>query len=173
MKYCNLSLYFYFHNFKYNQSMSWCPAPQCVLAIEANHLLGYQQNCKCDCGHQFCFSCGNECHDPLPCDLISKWKKDDYIETVSYLTVNVKICPGCSSPIEKDGGCNCVVGAYFLLLSNEIDTWFKEMNYRWHQIRFQKCVSCDIEFCWRCNGGWDHAEVHEFCSNEVAENEER
>lgn len=108
--------------------MRWCPAPNCDLAIRAPYLLSYQQNCVCDCGQRFCFSCGDESHDPLPCNLISKWKQGGYDETLFYLTVNTKSCPRCTVIIEKDGGGNCVVGSCSLFCSSYIF----DFN-RWHR----------------------------------------
>lgn len=89
--------------------MRWCPSPGCNLAVKANHLLAYRQNCTCLCGHRFCFSCGDEPHDPIPCHLIESWKKNDNDKTIEYLTKFTKCCPKCNSLIEKNGGCNHMV----------------------------------------------------------------
>lgn len=29
----------------------------------------------CNCGHTFCFACGENWHDPVRCGLIKKWQK--------------------------------------------------------------------------------------------------
>lgn len=95
--------------------MRWCPAPDCSLAIQINSSLrmDYVQNCTCTCGEQFCFDCGDECHDPLPCYLFSKWKMDRLCATA----LDVKKCPNpdCVVRFEKDGGCNYMVSDFLLL----------------------------------------------------------
>lgn len=93
----------------YNHQLRWCPGPGCNLAIKANHLLAYQQKCTCTCGHSFCFNCSADQHDPISCNLIEKWLKDDNDETVMYITKYTKGCPKCKSLIEKNGGCNHMV----------------------------------------------------------------
>lgn len=102
-------------NFKCNRWLRWCTAPHCPLVIRADPMLklDYKQNCMCLCGQRFCFNCRDECHDPLPCDLISKWKKHDYSKIAVYLTLDLKNCPNCALLIEKNGGCNRMVSEEF------------------------------------------------------------
>lgn len=93
--------------------MRWCPAQNCTLAVQANQLFSHRQNCMCECGQKFCFNCSNECHDPLPCDLIAKWKKDDYYKTILYLQLSMNTCPMCTVHIEKDDGRRYMVKGTF------------------------------------------------------------
>eukprot|EP00658_Telonema_sp_P-2_P080462 TRINITY_DN8011_c0_g1_i1.p1 TRINITY_DN8011_c0_g1~~TRINITY_DN8011_c0_g1_i1.p1 ORF type:complete len:226 (-),score=34.26 TRINITY_DN8011_c0_g1_i1:39-716(-) len=52
-------------------------------------------------------------------------KEKDDGETVNWLLINTKPCPGCNNPIEKNGGCNHMT-----------------------------CNKCRHEFCWVCMGKW-------------------
>lgn len=65
----------------------------------------------CRCNHVFCFSCGENWHDPVKCSLLRKWIKkcDDDSETSNWIAANTKECPRCNATIEKDGGCNHMV----------------------------------------------------------------
>ncbi|XP_055297193.1 E3 ubiquitin-protein ligase ariadne-1-like [Sitodiplosis mosellana] len=110
---------------EHNHSLRWCPSPGCSLAVKANHLIAYRQNCKCQCGQNFCFNCGDDSHDPIPCNLMKNWKKNDNDKTIEYLTKYTKCCPKCHSIIEKNGGCNHMT-----------------------------CRKCNHEFCWLCFGNW-------------------
>lgn len=100
--------------FQYNHSLRWCPSPGCTFAIRVNRLLAYRQNCTCKCGYTFCFNCGDENHDPIPCTLLKNWKRNDNDLTVEYLTKYTKSCPKCDSLIEKNGGCNHMVWMNFI-----------------------------------------------------------
>lgn len=98
---------FDFHIFKHNDHLRWCP--NCASAIHCLKSSG-TQNCMCACGKRFCFACGGDCHDPLPCELISKWEKVDY-EAALRLTWNAEKCPKCGVLVEKDGGNNYMVSS--------------------------------------------------------------
>ncbi|POS85938.1 RING/U-box [Erysiphe pulchra] len=64
------------------EKMRWCPAPDCVNAIECGikkkDLNMVVPTVTCNCKHRFCFGCGLADHQPAPCN----------------------------STIEKNGGCN-------------------------------------------------------------------
>lgn len=126
--------------------LCWCPAPNCVYAIECNiggassasrssnkrrrkdgprsHIV---PTVKCLCGHFFCFSCGNGGHAPAVCDVVRMWirKCEDDSETANWISANTKECPNCDSSIEKNGGCN-----------------------------HMSCRKCRHEWCWMCMGPW-------------------
>lgn len=87
----------------------------------------YRSGCLCTCGYDVCFNCGDEAHDPVSCDLMSKWKTNGHEETVTYITKYTKACPKCESLIEKNGGCNHMT-----------------------------CRKCKFEFCWLCFGKWQN-----------------
>ena len=94
-----------------------------------------------DCGgyHFFCWECGDEGHAPLGCKLWKKWEekcslinsgnfessKDEDVNGLLWLTSNNRICPKCSSHVEKADGCNHV-----------------------------QCVQCRHDFCWICLESW-------------------
>lgn len=80
----------------------------------------------------FCYSftCGENWHEPVKCDLLKTWKKkcDDDSETSNWIAANTKECPKCKVVIEKDGGCNHMV--------------CKNQN-------------CKADFCWVCLSAWE------------------
>ncbi|KAI9824373.1 MAG: hypothetical protein M1819_000878 [Sarea resinae] len=113
------------------ENLKWCPAPNCVYAIECGvkkrELGSVVPTVHCSCGHQFCFGCTLNDHQPAPCSLVKKWLKkcEDDSETANWISANTKECPRCSSTIEKNGGCNHMT-----------------------------CRKCKHEFCWMCMGVW-------------------
>jgi len=111
-----------------NRLLRWCPAPDCGHAVKVAH-----HDCKpvtCNCGHTFCFACGENWHDPVRCKWLRQWIKkcDDDSETSNWIAANTKECPKCHVTIEKDGGCNHMVC---------------------------KNQSCKADFCWVCLGPWE------------------
>ncbi|ANB15420.1 E3 ubiquitin-protein ligase HEL1 [Sugiyamaella lignohabitans] len=125
-----------------NQHYKWCPAPDCDNAIECNvdfqDLKKVVPSVKCSCGHEFCFGCGDDEHQPAMCVLVKKWRqkcKDDS-ETANWIAANTHDCPNCKAVIEKNGGCN-----------------------------HMKCRKCKHEFCWICFGNWtEHGTEYYNCS---------
>jgi len=111
-----------------NRLLRWCPQPDCSNALKVLHV--EPRPVTCTCGHTFCFSCGENWHDPVKCHLIKKWQKkcDDDSETSNWIAANTKECPKCNVTIEKDGGCNHMVC---------------------------KNQSCKADFCWVCLGPWE------------------
>ncbi|KAM7311629.1 E3 ubiquitin-protein ligase arih1 [Ixodes scapularis] len=111
-----------------NRLLRWCPQPECNNAIKVQYV--DTQPVTCSCSHTFCFSCGENWHDPVKCHLLKKWQKkcDDDSETSNWIAANTKECPKCNVTIEKDGGCNHMV--------------CKNQN-------------CKADFCWVCLGPWE------------------
>ncbi|TKY85350.1 hypothetical protein EX895_005512 [Sporisorium graminicola] len=111
--------------------LRWCPAPNCELAVEchvSNKMLNkVVPSVACDCGHPFCFGCGNVAHAPAICPIAKMWLKkcEDDSETANWISANTKECPKCTSTIEKNGGCNHMT-----------------------------CRKCKYEWCWICAGPW-------------------
>lgn len=76
--------------------MRWCPAPNCEYAVEchvpAKKLDTIVPTVCCDCGHRFCFGCGNPEHQPAVCMLVKRWLKkcEDDSETVS-MSIRVRV----------------------------------------------------------------------------------
>jgi ariadne-1 len=113
------------------ENLKWCPSPNCVFAVDckvkSRDLGRIVPTVNCDCGHQFCFGCTLNDHQPAPCNLVKKWLKkcEDDSETANWISANTKECPRCHSTIEKNGGCNHMT-----------------------------CRKCRHEFCWMCMGVW-------------------
>ncbi|CAD5324327.1 unnamed protein product [Arabidopsis thaliana] len=108
-----------------NNMVKWCPSkPHCgsaIRKIEDGHDV---VEVGCSCGLQFCFSCLSESHSPCSCLMWKLWKKkcEDESETVNWITVNTKLCPKCSKPIQKRDGCNlmtCKCGQHFCWLCGQ------------------------------------------------------
>tara|TARA_R110002003_G_scaffold104_35_gene8508 strand:- start:10325 stop:11641 length:1317 start_codon:yes stop_codon:yes gene_type:complete len=113
------------------ENLKWCPAPDCKYAVEcpvkSKDLSKIVPTVHCDCGHDFCFGCALNNHQPAPCSLVKRWLKkcEDDSETANWISANTKECPKCNSTIEKNGGCNHMT-----------------------------CRKCRHEFCWMCMGVW-------------------
>ncbi|KAJ3005765.1 hypothetical protein HKX48_000470 [Thoreauomyces humboldtii] len=120
--------------------LKWCPAPDCVYAIECHvtQLLEVVPTVQCKCQHVFCFGCGLRDHQPCICMLVKFWLKKcaDDSETANWISANTKECTKCGSTIEKNGGCNHMT-----------------------------CKKCKHEFCWVCLGPWsDHGTAWYSCN---------
>ncbi|KAH7409944.1 hypothetical protein DE146DRAFT_604566, partial [Phaeosphaeria sp. MPI-PUGE-AT-0046c] len=113
------------------ENLKWCPAPDCKYAVEcpvkSKELTRIVPTVHCDCGHDFCFGCAQNNHQPAACSLVKRWLKkcEDDSETANWISANTKECPKCNSTIEKNGGCNHMT-----------------------------CRKCRHEFCWMCMGIW-------------------
>ena len=128
--------------------IKWCPHPGCAGAVRrlrrGRHVgkIG-----DCGRGHAFCFECGEAAHDPATCAQVAEWRKltarlrsemkdkvgkgsgksDQKMDlaTLVWIGKNTRPCPGCSSAIQKNEGCNHMT-----------------------------CRKCRHEFCWICMGPW-------------------
>ncbi len=76
----------------------------------------------CNQGHLFCISCSQVAHSPCTCTDFLQWQQQvqeqmestqvkdgangDEIANALWVAANTKRCPRCSTPIEKDEGCN-------------------------------------------------------------------
>lgn len=111
-----------------NSLMRWCPAPSCTHAIKASY--SEPRAVRCACGHEFCFGCGENWHEPVSCAWLKRWlkKNNEDSETSNWIAQHTKECPKCNVTIEKDGGCNHMVC---------------------------KNPSCRYDFCWVCLGSWE------------------
>ena len=89
-----------------NQRMTWCPSGDCRYVIKVK--CAAAGPARCWCGHQFCLSCGQIWHGPVPCNLFKSWirKCDGDQESRMWMSSNTKQCPKCAVRIEKRGGCN-------------------------------------------------------------------
>ncbi|EGT49705.1 hypothetical protein CAEBREN_02583 [Caenorhabditis brenneri] len=119
-----------------NRRLKWCPGIDCGRAVKlpdtSRHFV------SCPCGAEFCSSCGHDFHEPLTCEMMKKWnsKTQESSKTLVWIARFTKPCPKCSTPIEKDGGCNVIV-----------------------------CTlpTCRLQFCWICMRPFDKDHM-QFCS---------
>uniref|UniRef100_A0A7S2SZF8 RBR-type E3 ubiquitin transferase n=2 Tax=Chloropicon primus TaxID=1764295 RepID=A0A7S2SZF8_9CHLO len=117
-----------------SRMLQWCPAPGCTKVIECFDHPGSETpfDVQCNCGHGFCFTCGEESHRPADCTMRKNWiiKNSNESENLNWILSNSKPCPKCKRPIEKNYGC-----------------------------MHMTCAVCKYEFCWLCLGAWkDHGE---------------
>ncbi|KAL9918248.1 E3 ubiquitin-protein ligase ariadne-1-like isoform 1-T3 [Glossina fuscipes fuscipes] len=116
-----------------NELIRWCPSPNCTYAVKV--IYGETRFVRCKCGHEFCFMCNNDCHDPVKCHWLKKWLEWNYEDSQNryWLANNTKPCPKCKVQIEKNGGCNV-------------------MN----------CRNCSQQFCWVCMNDHGHASCNRY-----------
>lgn len=122
---------------KMNAFIKWCPRNGCDKAVE--YRKAGIRTVTCECGHQFCFNCGFDCHDPATCEHALEWTQKDN-SLIQWLKENrgvkdVKCCTKCHEIIEKNQGC-------------------KHMT----------CRNCKHEFCWLCFQNW-HGHNESLCNN--------
>ncbi len=114
------------HYVEQSKTMRFCPAPGCEKIAMGSGVY----RVTCDCGHNFCFKCGEETHEPTSCAQLQQWEEkcQSESETANWIIVNTKKCPKCDSRIEKNQGCN-----------------------------HMHCKLCHHDFCWMCMQPWsDH-----------------
>jgi ariadne-1 len=110
-----------------SQFLRWCPSPKCNNAIKVHYMEARPVTCKCS--HTFCLACGENCHEPIKCNLLWKWiKNNDNVKAYEWMANYTKECPNCNVSIEKNGGCNHMV------CTN---------------------LNCKTSFCWHCLGLWN------------------
>ncbi|CAN6373428.1 unnamed protein product [Urochloa humidicola] len=87
--------------------IKWCPGPRCGRAIEF-FVSGGSADVFCECGHGFCWSCGEEAHRPVTCATVRAWLEKNSSDSASanWVSANTKHCPKCRRPIQKNQGCN-------------------------------------------------------------------
>jgi ariadne-1 len=115
-----------------NKEIKSCPNPRCNISVRVQDSIA--KEIKCKCGTVFCFSCLEESHLPCDCEMAKQWReftKDKGSgEDFQWIKDNTKKCPKCSTPIEKNQGCN--------------------------HMRCNKAVGgCGFEFCWICMKSWN------------------
>lgn len=104
-----------------NRQLKFCPEANCHIVIKSDLI---QSSVQCKCGHFFCFQCGETMHLPVKCETLKRWETlmaSDY-GSKKWIYENTKPCPSCSTPIQKNGGCN-------------------HLN----------CAKCGTDFCWVSN----------------------
>ena len=93
-----------------NKNLIWCPRPDCNTAC---NVIDGSTNAVCPtCFKDFCVRCLNDPHFESTCE--------EMIE--DFTDLNVKECPTCSLPIQRNRGC-----------------------------RILTCSRCSEKFCWDCS----------------------
>lgn len=124
-----------------NPTLAWCRGPGCdricrAPAPPASHV-------RCSCGTQWCFSCGEDPHLPVRCEIVKAWrlKNKDEGGDALWIVSNTKPCPKCKNNIEKNGGCM--------------------------HMTCRPPGGCVYEFCWICMGAWrTHTQCNKYSAEE-------
>ncbi|KAJ6226165.1 e3 ubiquitin-protein ligase ari5-related [Anaeramoeba flamelloides] len=125
--------------YRYNKDYTLCPLSTCEKIVSRKNIIFGTDAC-CECGHIFCFDCGNISHSPATCKEVENWelRKSLYSNTSNWLIKNTKRCPECSKVIEKNGGCN-------------------------HMTCRKNLQGCGYEFCWVCLKKWEGHSSYNTC----------
>ncbi|XP_063969212.1 uncharacterized protein LOC129281146 isoform X2 [Lytechinus pictus] len=128
----------------------WCPNPKCGRLVQVRdvawtepggdlsggprvreRLLGLPV--PCECGVSWCSECKEVAHWPATCkqaEQYHQYMKEtgvDHVRSEHIRSVEVKRCPSCRNPMQKNGGC------------------------------MHMMCNCGANFCWECLGPWiDH-----------------
>jgi len=107
-----------------NPNARWCPVPDCETVMVGNKK---QPKLVCPkCAHAICFLCNHDWHQGS-CELATRGLVGVAADRAAFaayaLVSNIKPCPRCDAPIEKNEGCNHMT-----------------------------CQRCRYEFCWMCRG---------------------
>eukprot|EP01132_Coremiostelium_polycephalum_P004667 gene4667-5832_t len=126
--------YWYFISKDYVQNdrhMIFCPNPICGNAIKYQGVGRPNDVVECHCGVRFCFSCGNEKHNPVSCAQLTEWKSknNNDQESIKLIMSTTKPCYHCGMPTERVQGCN-------------------------HMVCRKEQGGCGGEWCWMCRGDW-------------------
>jgi len=98
--------------------ITWCPAADCLLAVDGSNSQrvkqskaadGAIQQCllvSCANGHAFCFWCGelgDYGQNPVSCKNMKDWAKRSQDEgggaTIAWIESNTKQCPNCGNAV--------------------------------------------------------------------------
>ncbi|ELP86185.1 protein ariadne-1, putative [Entamoeba invadens IP1] len=116
------------HNFlAQHRSYQRCCGNECERVIHVIHSGKPNIKVSCYCGHEFCFGCGRERHEPATCAEVEKWEGQYQEEAESQRAINAisKPCFHCGLMTERTKGCNHMT-----------------------------CPKCHGEWCWMCRGDW-------------------
>ena len=53
-----------------HRQLRWCPGPGCGRAVRLE--VPGAVRVECECGEGFCFNCGRDDHEPVPCHIMSR-----------------------------------------------------------------------------------------------------
>lgn len=128
-----------------NPSLRWCPGPGCDRAAWLSTAAPTKE-VQCVCGFSWCFTCKEDWHAPVQCNVVEEWNKKnrDTSQDATWILANTKPCPKCKNPIEKNGGCM--------------------------HMTCRKPAGCNHEFCWICGKDWKgHTDCNSFKQQESSD----
>lgn len=134
-----------------NSCIKWCSFPDCDYVVNGSfmtHKFGDQPTVTCGAGHDFCFDCGREPHNPATCQMVHDWEVRNADqggdETMIWVQLHSAPCPKCGIAIQKNQGCN--------------------------HMTCRAPVGCGFDFCWVCKEKWgtcDYYSCNKFKKGEV------
>eukprot|EP00658_Telonema_sp_P-2_P019879 TRINITY_DN17819_c0_g1_i2.p1 TRINITY_DN17819_c0_g1~~TRINITY_DN17819_c0_g1_i2.p1 ORF type:complete len:938 (-),score=233.50 TRINITY_DN17819_c0_g1_i2:296-3109(-) len=134
-----------------NPCIKWCNFPDCSYVVNGSlmtHKFGDQPTVTCGQGHQFCFDCVREPHNPASCQMVHEWEirnaDQGGDETMIWVQLHSAPCPKCGIAIQKNQGCN--------------------------HMTCRPPVGCGFDFCWICKEKWgtcDYYSCNKFKKGEV------
>ena len=117
---------------KISREFRYCLSENCNYGIYVEN--GEPRTVICYCGHEFCFGCSRDAHDPINCQMLLDWLMECYGKTEAseiWIKESTKSCPKCST------------------------TYVKTPN-----VIMVTCSSCKQLSCWYCNKpSTEHNEV--------------
>lgn len=103
----------------------FCPSPDCKMIYSVSSLADKNTIWNCSvCNIIICSICGFKVHHGMSCEMAKEIRKDEDYSLKAWIALDPqrrKICPSCTSPIEKYEGCNHVT-----------------------------CWKCQCHMCWLC-----------------------
>ncbi|EER08706.1 ankyrin repeat and ibr domain containing protein, putative [Perkinsus marinus ATCC 50983] len=115
-----------------SKDVRWCPAPGCGRSVKLEPVNSAATTVRCSCGHEFCFSCLKDPHEPAKCGQLEEFDKAvkaqhsaEDEESEGWVESHTTKCIDCSAPILRSYGCNHMT-----------------------------CRQCGGEFCYMCGARW-------------------
>jgi len=108
-----------------NPKFTFCPK-DCGTIVQYLNYGRPKQSVSCSCGTFFCFSCGQERHNPASCTELTNWlsKESSQEDAVKLIEATAKQCPHCNQFVTRNDGCN-----------------------------HMRC-RCGKDWCWMCRKDW-------------------
>ncbi|XP_071961059.1 uncharacterized protein [Antedon mediterranea] len=95
-----------------NPEWYWFPRPQCGRVARIQGYASGHGFLTCDCGLESCLECKEKVHWPATCQQFKEYQEKmnlkRFLEQPLITKVQVKRCPACHQPMQKNGGCNMV-----------------------------------------------------------------
>ena len=96
--------YFFMKSFvDTNPKLGFCPNPACDRAVRYTGFGRPMDVVECTCGARYCFACGLENHNPVTCEMVTRWRdrNQDEQESLKLIAATSKQCPHCGMPTER------------------------------------------------------------------------